>query len=88
MNIYYNDDVNQSFCVHTCSTIDEAKDWISNQLKGYTVVDADHPCTKDVMGSSRTALYEVYDGEPVTTGEDGEPTFASPIYESDYFYTE
>ena len=52
------------------------------------MVDADHQCTEDVMASSKTALYEVYDGEPITLDEDGEPNLEEPIYESDYFYTE
>lgn len=88
MNIYFNDDVQPSVCVHTCSTIEEAKSWINEQIKGYTMVDTDHACTEDVMTSSKTALYQVFEGEPVTTNEDGEPTFAEPIYESDYFYTD
>ena len=88
MNIYFDDGVQPSTCVHTCSTIEEAKIWISGQIKGYTMVDTDHACTEDVMTSSKTALYQVFEGEPVTTNEDGEPTFAEPIYESDYFYTD
>ena len=88
MTIYFNDEVNPSFCVHTCSTLEEAKGWISEQLKGYTMVDSDHACTEDVMTSSKTALYQVFDGEPITLGEDGEPNLAEPIYESNYFYTE
>lgn len=51
------------------------------------MVDTDHACTEDVMESSKTAEFLVYDGEPITTGEAGEPTFASPIYTSPYFYT-
>ena len=88
MNIYYNDGVNPSECVHTCSTLIEAKNWVNKQLKGYTLVDNSHKCTEDVLASSRTALSQVYDGEPVTLNKDGEPTFASPICESNYFYTE
>ena len=88
MNIYFNDGVNQSTCAHTCDTLEEAKVWVSEQLKGHTLVDDDRKCTEDVMTSSKTAQYQVYDGELITLGEDGEPTFASIIYESDYFYTE
>lgn len=87
MEIFFNDDVNPSTCVHTCSTLEEAKSWISEQLKGRELVDADHPCSEDVMGSSQTALYEVYDGEPITLKEDGEPTLAEPVYQSGFFYT-
>lgn len=88
MNIYYNDGVNPSECVHTCNTLEEAKEWISHELKGYTMVGADHPCTEDVMASSKTALYEAYDGEPIALGEDGETTFIEPVYKSAYFYAE
>ena len=88
MYIYFDDGVQPSKCVHTCSTIEEAKQWISEQLQGFTMVDDDHPCSDDVIASSRTAMYVIFDGEPITIDEDGEPTFAEPIYESDYFYTE
>ena len=88
MNIYFDDEVQQSVCVHTCSTLEEAKQWINGQLKDYIVVDDIHNCTEDVMGTSKTALYEVYNGEPYTIGEDGMPYLTEPIYESDYFYTE
>ena len=88
MNIYFDDGVQPAFFVHACSTIEEAKKWISEQLKDYIVVDDNHKCTEDVMGTSKTALYEVFNGEPISHGEDGEPNLAEPIYESDYFYTE
>ena len=87
MQIYYNDGVNPTECVHTCNTLEEAKTWIGQELKGCTMVDADHQCTEDVMTSSKTALYEVYDGEPITLEEDGEPILAEPVYRSDHFYT-
>ena len=86
--IYYNDGVNTSTCVHTCSTLEEAKEWITEQLKGYKLVDAYYMSTEDVLTSAKTAQYLVFDGDPITTGENGEPTFASPICESNYFYTE
>ena len=85
MQIYYNDGVN-CVCVHTCSTLKEAKEWIGHELEGRTMVDDDHQCTEDVMASSKTALYEVYDGEPIIIKEHGEYSFAELIYESDHFY--
>lgn len=88
MNIYFNDGVQPSTCVNKCCTLEEAKSWIDKQLKGFTMVDADHPCSDDVIASSRTAEYMVFDGEPFTYDEDGELCLAAPIYESDYFYTE
>ena len=85
MNIYFNDGVQPSTCVRTCRTIEEAKEWIKEQLKGYTMVDDNHPCTDDVIASSRTAEYMVFDCEPFVAGA---PFYGQLIYESDYFYTE
>lgn len=87
MNIYFDDGVQPSTCVHTCSTLAEAKKLVSEQLQGITMVDADHPCSGDVIASSRTAKYMVFDGEPITLDEDDIPHLTEPIYESDYFYT-
>ena len=86
--IYYDDGVNPGVCMHTCSTLKEAKGWINEQLKGYTVVDDDHMCSEDVMESAKTALYEVFDGEPIILNGYGEPNFEVPVYVSDLFYTE
>lgn len=83
LNIYYEDGVQPSTCIHTCSTLKEAKEWISHELNGYTMVDAD-----DVYESSRTAKYEVFDGDPIITKENGETESFDPVYESPYFYTE
>ena len=86
--IFFNDGVQPATCVHRCGTIEEAKKWLSDQLKGFTMVDDDHPCTEDVMTSSKTALYQVFNGYPITIGEDGGPCLKEPIFETDYFYTE
>ena len=51
------------------------------------MVDADHQCAEDVMASSMTALYEVYDGDPITLNDFGEPNLAEPRYRSGHFYT-
>ena len=88
MQIYYDDGVNPGVCMHTCSSLEEAKGWIKEQLKGYTVVDDDHMCSEDVMESAKTAFYEVFAGEPIIINEYGEPGFEVPIYVSDLFYTE
>lgn len=85
MNIYFYDGVQQSTCVHTCSTLEKAKKWVNKQLKGYTMVDDDHPCSDDVIASSKTAMYMVFDGEPLV---DGGPYFWQLVYLSDYFYTD
>ena len=86
--IYYDDGVNPGVCVHTCSTLEEAKGWIKEQLKGYTVVDDDHMCSEDVMESAKAAFFVVFDGEPIIINEYNEPGFEVPVYVSDLFYTE
>ena len=88
MQIYYDDGVNPGICMHTCSTLDEAKVWINEQLKGYTVVDDDHMCSVDENETAKAAFYEVFDGDPLIINEYGEPDFEVPIYVSDLFYTE
>ena len=96
MYIYFDDGVQPSTCVHTCSTIEEAKQWISKQLQGFTMVDDTHPCSDDVFSSSRTAVYVVFgeelymdlSGAPITIDEDGIRYLTEPIFVSDYFYTE
>ena len=51
------------------------------------MVDANHPCW-DVDDVLHTAKYEVYNGDPVVTGDNGEPTLVEPVYETGLFYTE
>lgn len=86
MQIYYADGVNPSTCQHTCSTLEEAKKWINEQTKGRTMIDSHAPCSDDVMGSSKTAFFAVYDGDPVNFDENGDEVFYEPIYASSYFY--
>ena len=86
LEIYYIDKVNPSVCVHKCNTLKEAKKWISEQLKGRTMVDEEHPCSEDEFYSSATAYYEVYDGEPVDYNKYA-PYLNAPLLESDLFYT-
>ena len=88
MQIYYDDGVNPGVCLHTCSTLEEAKGWINEQLKGYTMVDDNHMCSEDVMESAKTAFYKVFGGEPLIINEYGETSFEEPIYVSSLFYTE
>lgn len=88
MQIYYDDGVNPGVCLRTCSTLEEAKGWINKQLKGYTMVDDDHMCSENVMESAKTALYEVFDEEPIIINEYGKPDFEVPVYVSGLFFTE
>ena len=88
MQIYYNDGENPCVLMHTCDTLEEAKEWISQELKGRTMVDDEHQCTEDVLTSSETALYEVIYGEPIIINEYNEPGFEVPVYVSGLFYTD
>lgn len=87
MNIYFNDGVNPAVCVHTCSSIIEAWRWVNAQISGYKIVDPYASCSEDVRKSSKTALYEVFEGEPITISEGGEQTLIEPIFSSPHFYT-
>ena len=86
MQIYYAAGVNPSPCPPPCSTLEEAKKWINEQIGGYTMVDPYAPCSEDVMESSKTAFFAVYDGDPITFNENGDEVFHEPIYASSYFY--
>lgn len=83
--VYYTDNLMVSQCVHKCNTLNEAKNWIKERLKGRELVEGYYNCT-EVFPSSKTAFYEVYDGKPVSLNEIGGPVFASPVFESDNFY--
>ena len=85
--VYFNDDVNEAVELTTSATLESAKAYINDYLKGYTLVDDEHGCTDDIFASSAVAQLEVYDGGIIKTGEDGEPYPADPVYTSDYFYT-
>lgn len=83
--VYYNDDVNCPAIVFEADTLAECKDWIEEDLKGKTPVNDEYPCTDDVMYSSKTFCYEVYDGEMIVE-DDGEAAFNDCCYSSDYYY--
>ncbi len=85
--VYFNDNVNEAVELTTSATLEIAKDYINDYLKGYTLVDAEHGCTDNVFASSAVAQLEVYDGAPIKTGEDGNSYPAAPVYTSDFFYT-
>lgn len=85
--IYYNDGVNPAVCVHTCSSLKEAWRWVNAQISGYKIVDPYASCSEDIMKSSKTAFYEVFEGEPISVSEDGEPTLVDPVFSSPHFYT-
>ena len=84
--VYYNDDVNCPAIVFEADTLVECKEWIAEEVKGKTPVNDEFPCTEDVMRSSRTFCYEVYEGEMIVE-EDGEAIFKDFCYTSDYYYT-
>ena len=85
-NVYYNDGVNCPAIVFEADSLVECKDWIEEDLKGKTPVNDEFPCTEDVMYSSKTFSYEVYDTDTIVE-EDGDDTFYDCCYSSDFYYT-
>ena len=86
-NVYFNDEVNCPAVVFSADTLKECKDWIKDELKGKTPVNDEYPCTDDVMYSSRTFYYEVYEGD-IIVEVDGEHVFNDCCYYSNYYYTD
>ena len=89
--VYYNDEVNEPADVFSADTIAECKDWIEKQLEGLTPVDEEHPCTDNVMYSSKTFYYEVYDKPIVeTNGSEyaSDWTYNDAVYSPAYFYAD
>lgn len=87
--VYYNDEVNEIAEVFSADTLEECKEWINKELEGMTPVDEEHPCTDDVMYSSKTFFYEVYDSPIVeNNGSEYESdwTYNEAVYTTDYYY--
>lgn len=85
--VYKNDEVNEPVEVFSADTIQECKDWINEQVEGLTPVNEEFPCTDDVMYSSHTFLYEVYEGEMIMV-TNGVEEYSEWVYASDYYYTD
>lgn len=89
--VYYNDKVNDAAEVFSAYTLEECKDWINKQLEGMTPVDEEHPCTDDVMYSSKTFYYEVYNRPIVeTNGSEiaSDWIYYESVYQTDYYYND
>lgn len=87
--VYYNDEVNEPADVFTADTLTECEQWIAKNVEGLTPVDEEHPCTDDVMYSSKTFYYEVYDKPIVeTNGSEyaSDWEYNDAVYTSDYYY--
>jgi hypothetical protein len=87
--VYYNDEVNEVADVFSADTLEECKEWINKELEGMTPVNEEYPCTDDVMYSSKTFFYEVYDRPIVeTNGSEYESdwTYNEAVYMTDYYY--
>lgn len=85
--VYYNDEVNEVADVFSADTLEECKEWINEQLEGKTPVNEEHPCTDDVMYSSKTFFYKVYDRPMIETVND-EDIFNEAVYTTDYYYAD
>lgn len=86
-NVYYNDGVNEIANVFSADTLEACKAWINEQLECRTPVNEEYPCTDDVMYSSDTFFYEVYD-RPIVETVDDEDIFNEQIYSTDYYYAD
>lgn len=89
--VYYNDDVNEVADVFSADTLEECKEWINKHLDGMTAVNDEYPCTDDVMYSSKTFYYEVYDKPIVeTNGSESASdwTYNNSVYQTDYYYND
>ena len=85
--VYLNDEVTEPIVVFSADMVSECKEWIAKQLEGLTPVDDEHPCTEEVMNSSHTFYYEVYEGEMIITTNSVEE-YGELCYSSDYYYTD
>lgn len=87
--VYKNDEVNEIADMFSADTLEECKTWINSQLEGMIPVDEEHPCTDDVMYSSKTFFYEVYDRPIIeTNGSEyaSDWIYNDAVYTSDYYY--
>lgn len=83
--VYYNDQVNEFANVFSSDSLGECMKWIDSQLECMTPVNEENPCTDDVMRSSKTFFYELYE-RPVVEVVDDKVIYNEPIYSTDYYY--
>lgn len=83
--VYYNDEVNEIADVFSADTLEECKEWINEQLVGKTLVDAQYD--ENVVNTSKTFIYEVYD-RPIIEIINDEEIFNEAVYMTDYYYTD
>ena len=89
--VYYNDEVNEVVEVFTAESLEDCMDWINEQLEGLIPVNDEYPCTDDVMFSSNTFFYAVFERPIVdTNGSDNESDwiYNDSVYTSDYYYVD
>ena len=89
--VYYNDEVNEPADVFSADTLEECKHWIDLQLEVKIPGGEEHPCTDNVMYSSKTFYYEVYDKPIVeTNGSEyaSDWVYNEAVYTTDYYYTD
>ena len=84
-NIYFNDGVNEPSVIKQADSIGMAVEYANLIASEHTFVDDEHPCSDDVLNSSKVATLAVYDRDIITT-EDGESKLAEPLYTTPYFY--
>lgn len=80
--VYYNDDVNEPVDMFSADTIAECKEWINEQIEGFTPVTEQYD--ERVVNTSKTFQYEVYEGEMITE-INGVAVYSDLCYSSDYY---
>lgn len=83
----YFDNNCETVLIETFDTIEAAKAYCDERIKGATL-DELGECTDDVFYSSKVGHLEVYENAPVVEYEDGDMVCEDPLYTSPAFYTE
>ena len=81
--VYYNNTVEINL-VADFDTLDEAKQYCTDNTKGYDEIGDKDNCWE---GNSNNFHYEVYDGDKEILDKDGDVVdFNEPVYETQQFY--
>lgn len=81
--IYYNNNVEVNK-VAEANTLDEAKDYCTENTKGHDEIGGNDNCWE---GRGNNFHYEVYDGDKEILDKDGDVVdFNEPVYETKQFY--
>lgn len=85
--VYYEIHNSEAVLIETFDTIEAAKAYCDERIKGATL-DELGECTDDVFYSSKVGHLDVYENAPVVEDEDGDMVCEAPLYTSPAFYTD